>query len=145
MVTAGLHYWCHLSTFKNVNQTIFPRKILLTVNLKTSSTIKMMSMEDMPSPSPNEDSNSTQPDGGGTGGTGQQSAPPSRFSNFCKSCCCGSSDQGISRNKIEPVIFQPLNDIYLQLKPHRRLRVIHVNGQIGAMPTHSPYYLLASG
>ena len=72
-------------------------------------------------------------------------SPPSRFSNLCRRCCCGSSDSGISRNKIEPVIFQPLNDIYLQLKPHRRLRVIHINGQIGAMPTHSPYYLLPSG
>ena len=62
--------------------------------------------------------------------------------NLC--CCTGSSSQGISRNKIQPVIFQPNNDLYLQLKPHRRIRVIHINGQ-GAMPTPTPYYLQSSG
>ena len=51
---------------------------------------------------------------------------------------------GISRKKIQPVIFQPNNDLYLQLKPHRRIRVIHMNGQ-GALPTTTPYYLQISG
>ena len=62
-------------------------------------------------------------------------------------CCCKGSNQGISRNKIEPVIFQPMNDVYLQLKPHRRLRVIHINGVNGqgALPTPTPYYLQNSG
>ena len=60
--------------------------------------------------------------------------------NLFRCCCCKGSNQGISRNKIEPVIFKPMNDVYLQLKPHRRLRVIHINGQ-GALPTPTPYYL----
>ena len=61
-------------------------------------------------------------------------------SDKCSSCCSCFGSQGISRNKIEPVIFQPINDIYLQLKPNRRIRVIHLNGQ-GALPVITPYYI----
>ena len=107
----------------------------------------MMSMEELPSPSPNsEEATETQDNVDAQANSNNPTgAPPSRLSRLCRSCCCcsGSAEQSISLNKIEPVIFQPLNDIYLQLKPHRRLRVIHINGQQGALPTHSPYYLLS--
>ena len=75
------------------------------------------------------------------------SAPSRSWRTLFQCCCCKGPNQGISRNKIEPVIFQPMNDVYLQLKPHRRLRVIHINGinDQGALPTPTPYYLQNSG
>ena len=106
----------------------------------------MMSMEEMSSPSPNSDAQDNIDANAAQTSTNQTGAPPSRLSQLCRkySCCCSDAQNGnISLNKIEPVIFQPLNDIYLQLKPHRRLRVIHINGQQGAIPTHSPYYLIS--
>ena len=108
----------------------------------------MMSMEEMSSPSPNSDAQDNIDANGqeAPNPSSNQTGAPSRLSQICRkcSCCCSGTDsQSISLNKIEPVIFQPLNDIYLQLKPHRRLRVIHINGQQGAIPTHSPYYLIS--
>ena len=108
----------------------------------------MMSMEEMSSPSPNSDAQDNIDANGqeAPNPSSNQTGAPSRLSQLCRkcSCCCSGTDsQSISLNKIEPVIFQPLNDIYLQLKPHRRLRVIHINGQQGAIPTHSPYYLIS--
>lgn len=93
----------------------------------------MMPMEDLPN---GAQSSEDVPD--------EAKNPPetSAPSNCCKllNCCGKTEQQGISRNKIEPVIFQPINDVYLQLKPNRRIRVIHLNGQ-GALPTSNPYYL----
>jgi len=108
----------------------------------------MMPMEDIPSPrtageSDSEESSSQDvPDIKKKNNNRQETSNNETSWNLC--CCTGGSNQGISRNKIQPVIFQPNNDLYLQLKPHRRIRVIHINGQ-GAMPTPTPYYLQSSG
>ena len=91
-------------------------------------------MEDMPSsresPIPNDESVPDQ--------AISQPSRPSPSINFRRFLCCGTQNN-IPRHKIEPVIFQPLDDVYLQLKPKRRLRVIHLNCQ-GALPNPSPYY-----
>ena len=103
-----------------------------------------MPMDDIPSTSENETENDGNPENNDT----QPPQPPPQSTNenagnCCSSCCCFPRNQGISRNKIEPVIFQPINDIYLQLKANRRIRVIHLNGQ-GALPISTPYYLQTS-
>ena len=68
----------------------------------------MMPMEDLPN---GAQSSEDVPD--------EAKNPPetSAPSNCCKllNCCGKTEQQGISRNKIEPVIFQPINDVYLHL------------------------------
>ena len=47
-------------------------------------------------------------------------------SAFCCPCGCDTSAQSTPLHQVQPVILRPTNDVYLELKPHRRLRVIHI-------------------
>jgi hypothetical protein len=103
----------------------------------------MVPLEDLPSSNNSEEESSTgnPQETNGVPNSTNQAATPQNGPGWKCYCCCNS---GLSRSKIEPVIFQPLDDVYLQLKPHRRLRVIHINNQ-GALPNPKPYYLQNDG
>jgi hypothetical protein len=45
---------------------------------------------------------------------------------FCCPCGCDTSAQSTPLHQVQPVILRPTNDVYLELKPNRRLRVIHI-------------------
>ena len=47
-------------------------------------------------------------------------------SALCCPCGCETSAQSTPIHQIQPVILRPNNDVYLELKPNRRLRVIHI-------------------
>lgn len=47
-------------------------------------------------------------------------------SALCCSCGCDTSAQSTPLHQVQPVILRPTNDVYLELKPNRRLRVIHI-------------------
>lgn len=115
----------------------------------------MMALEDMPSSvssnsEPSEPVNPALVDNANVSQDQAETQCKSCFSScfgFCcsnKQNCSENSTVKKSRNKVEPVIFQPMDDIYLQLKPNRRLRVIHMNSR-GAFPTQHAYYLQNSG
>ncbi len=110
----------------------------------------MMPMDEIPSPTDSADSSNLEVDMRPSHGEGEpppfppataddQQVPISSATNCSCGCNCWPCGSGTSRSKVEPVIFQPLDDVYLQLKPHRRIRVIHLNSQ-GALPTHRPYF-----
>ena len=112
----------------------------------------MMPMEDLPSNSNESSPSSTDneheiPERPRPSNQAQSLNSPSRtqpsistnFKRILCYCCCCSQKNDVPQHKIQPVIFQPLNDVYLQLKPNRRLRVIHLNSQ-GALPNSQPYY-----
>ena len=47
-------------------------------------------------------------------------------SALCCPCGCETNTQSTPLHQIQPVILRPNNDVYLELKPNRRLRVIHI-------------------
>ena len=104
----------------------------------------MIPMEDIPSPRTAGESDEEQSDSQDVPDTNSNKNSSNNSTRPSWNLCCCGSNQGISRNKIQPVIFQPNNDLYLQLKPNRRIRVVHINGQ-GALPTTTPYYLQNQG
>ena len=109
----------------------------------------MMPMEDLPSNSNESSPSSTdneheiperpRPSNQAQSPSRTQPSISTNFKRILCFCCCCSQKNDVPQHKIQPVIFQPLNDVYLQLKPNRRLRVIHLNSQ-GALPNSQPYY-----
>lgn len=47
-------------------------------------------------------------------------------SALCCPCGCETNAQATPIHQIQPVILRPNNDVYLELRPNRRLRVIHI-------------------
>ena len=50
---------------------------------------------------------------------------------------CGTSCFPSNSHKVEPVIFAPTDDVYLDLKPGRRIRVIYKTGSNAIQTTAS--------
>ncbi len=55
--------------------------------------------------------------------------PPGRCARMCCCCCgCGVSAAG-GANKVLPVTLAPTDCDYLEIRPHRRIRVVHLYGK----------------